>query len=203
MPKMNLLHSISTIAFSSTVSATNLTRPQRAPRPNRLIMDTSEVSPVEELPLNHLNRYIGLVDDPSIEGLRKADIEMYKVQRIIKSFFEIQTTRYPSPLHMAPRLDFGKFRQTMEKVDLQTVFVIELASMGDLFHVIWSVVPYHRFFKHLIAGLQHMHSKDIIHLDLKPENLFISANTITFNTRLPRHLHSPPIFAAWNSSSSF
>ncbi|PIC22027.1 hypothetical protein B9Z55_026653 [Caenorhabditis nigoni] len=69
----------------------------------------------------------------------------------------------------------------MEKVGLQTVFFIELGSMGDLHHVIFespAVVPCHRYFQHLIVGLQHMHSKDIIHLDIKPENLFISANTI-------------------------
>ncbi|UMM44484.1 hypothetical protein L5515_019629 [Caenorhabditis briggsae] len=69
----------------------------------------------------------------------------------------------------------------MENVELQTVFFMELASMGDLFHLIYespSAVPYHRFFKHLIAGLQHLHSKDIIHLDIKPENLFISANNV-------------------------
>ncbi|PIC21994.1 hypothetical protein B9Z55_026637 [Caenorhabditis nigoni] len=69
----------------------------------------------------------------------------------------------------------------MENVELQTVFFIELASMGDLHHAIFespAVVPCHRYFQHLIAGLQHMHSKDIIHLDIKPENLFISANNV-------------------------
>ncbi|KAL5004238.1 hypothetical protein ScPMuIL_017694 [Solemya velum] len=61
---------------------------------------------------------------------------------------------------------------------VEVILVLELVSGGELFHYITekdklSEEEASAFIKQILEGLQHLHSKNIAHLDLKPENIML------------------------------
>lgn len=61
------------------------------------------------------------------------------------------------------------------------LFVMELCAGGDLLNYVWKwwklkeeVAKY--FFKQIISGIQYIHSKNIIHRDIKLDNLLLDGD---------------------------
>lgn len=88
---------------------------------------------------------------------------------------QIRTVSFSSPL--IPYLSYFQVYETRSEVAI----VLELCVGGELQRLLdeeerLSEGAARRALRHVLEGLAHLHARRVAHLDLKPQNLLLSAN---------------------------
>jgi len=131
--------------------------------------------------LNQANFSVFLAYSPSINHHFALKVFPYTKGRVSPyfeneiRFLKLRHKNIISPIH----LETCKTVQIEEKEKKISYTLMELAPFGDFFDLIITnkVVLEEKlvrtYFHQLISGLEYLHSRNIAHLDLKPENLLI------------------------------
>ena len=122
----------------------------------------------------------------ALKILDKEDVELHKMHHQLRREIEIQAhLRHPNILRL-----YGYFYD-----DKRIYLVLEYAEEGELYDLI-SKGPLKeelvaKYMSQLCQGFKYLHSKNVIHRDVKPENLLIGRNDMIKMSDFGWSVHAP------------